>query len=134
MHISCTSPGDGQTSCKVWLASGDRRRCSNKGKTPNPLKFAEVPQTNEPILTVSGPKCAVLWGYLEDICCFKNYAILLWPLCVADTDIIYLFILFIHFALSFLSSFFSFFSSPKISGRRLDVYHTSTHGVILVRI
>jgi len=28
----------------------------------------------------------------------------------------------------------SFFSSPYLSGRRLDVYHTSTHGVALVRI
>jgi len=27
-----------------------------------------------------------------------------------------------------------FFSSPILSGRRLDVYHTSTHGVDLVRI
>ena len=27
-----------------------------------------------------------------------------------------------------------FFSSPNLSGRRLDVYHTSTHGVALVRI
>ena len=25
-------------------------------------------------------------------------------------------------------------SSPNLSGRRLDVYHTSTHGVALVRI
>jgi len=32
-----------------------------------------------------------------------------------------------------LSSSF-FFSSPNLSGRRLDVYHTSTHGVALVRI
>jgi len=29
---------------------------------------------------------------------------------------------------------FFFFSSPNLSGRRLDVYHTSTHGVALVRI
>jgi len=28
----------------------------------------------------------------------------------------------------------SFISSPNLSGRRLDVYHTSTHGVALVRI
>ena len=28
----------------------------------------------------------------------------------------------------------SSFSSPNLSGRRLDVYHTSTHGVALVRI
>jgi len=39
----------------------------------------------------------------------------------------------IFFALWFLSVFF-FFSSPNLSGRRLDVYHTSTHGVALVRI
>ena len=32
----------------------------------------------------------------------------------------------------FLSSFF--FSSPNLSGRRLDVYHTLAHGVALVRI
>jgi len=29
---------------------------------------------------------------------------------------------------------FFFFSSPNLSSRRLDVYHTSTHGVALVRI
>jgi len=28
----------------------------------------------------------------------------------------------------------SFFSSPNLSSRRLDVYHTSTHGVAVVRI
>jgi len=28
----------------------------------------------------------------------------------------------------------SYFSSPNLSRRRLDVYHTSTHGVALVRI
>jgi len=40
------------------------------------------------------------------------------------------------FALWFLSSFFFFFSSPNLSGRRLDVYDrpTSKHGVALVRI
>ena len=39
------------------------------------------------------------------------------------------------FALLFLSSIYLlFFSSPNLSGRRLNVYHTSTHGVALVRI
>jgi len=33
-----------------------------------------------------------------------------------------------------LLSFFLFFSSPNLSGRRLDVYHTLAHGVALVRI
>jgi len=37
------------------------------------------------------------------------------------------------FILFILSSSF-FFSSPNLSGRRLDVCHTSTHGVALVRI
>ena len=33
-----------------------------------------------------------------------------------------------------LSFFLSFFSSPNLSGRRLDIYHTLAHGVALVRI
>jgi len=43
---------------------------------------------------------------------------------VADADII------------FLSCFFPtfFLSSPNFRGRRMDVYHTSTHDVVLVRI
>jgi len=41
----------------------------------------------------------------------------------------YIFILFLSF---FFLSFF--FSTPNLSGRRLDVYHTSAHGVALVRI
>jgi len=39
------------------------------------------------------------------------------------------------FALWFLLlSIFFFLSSPNLSGRRVDVYHTSTHGIALVRI
>ena len=41
----------------------------------------------------------------------------------------YIFVLFL-----LLSSFFLGFFSPNLSDRRLDVYHTSTHGVALVRI
>jgi len=56
MYKQCTSPGDGQTSCKPSLASGKRRRCSNEAETRNPLKFAaRVPQTTEQISAVSGP-------------------------------------------------------------------------------
>jgi len=43
---------------------------------------------------------------------------------VADADI--------YFAAAV--SIFFFFPSPILSGRRLDVYHTSTHDVALVRI
>ena len=38
------------------------------------------------------------------------------------------------FALWFVSSSSSVFSSPNLSRCRLDVYHTSVHGVALVRI
>jgi len=38
------------------------------------------------------------------------------------------------FALWFLSSSSIFFSSPNLSGRRMDVYHTSTHDMVLVQI
>ena len=40
----------------------------------------------------------------------------------------------IYFHAVVCSFFFFFFSSPNLSGRRLDVCHTSTHGVALVRI
>ena len=33
-----------------------------------------------------------------------------------------------------VSSLFLLFSSPNFSGRRLDVYHTSTHGIALLQI
>jgi len=49
----------------------------------------------------------------------------LWPPCVADADIIF----------SSCGFFFLLlFSSPNLSSRRLDVYHTATRGVTLVRI
>jgi len=42
----------------------------------------------------------------------------------------YIFALWFHLSIFFLSSF----SSPNLSRRRLDVCHTSTHSVALVRI
>jgi len=55
---------------------------------------------------------------------------LLWPLYGIGYAIIFSFCGFF-----LLSSFFLLlFSSPNHSGRRLDVYHTSTHGVAPVRI
>ena len=43
-------------------------------------------------------------------------------------------VLSIFYLSSIYLSFFLFFSSPNLSGHRLDVYHTLTHGVALVRI
>jgi len=57
---------------------------------------------------------------------FFHIDVFLWPPCVVDADIIFLPRGF------YLLSFF--YSSPNISGRKLDVYRTSTHDVALVRI
>jgi len=45
----------------------------------------------------------------------------------------YIIVLWFLLLSSFFLSFYLFFS-PNLSGRRLDVYHTSTHGLALVRI
>jgi len=54
------------------LASVERRCCSNEAKTRNPLKFAGVPQTHEPI-AASGRSS----HYCEDIwrryCCLTSF-------------------------------------------------------------
>jgi len=55
----------------------------------------------------------------------KESICLLWSPYVIEQTIIFL---------PVISIFLSFFSSPNLSGRTLDVYHTSTHGVALVRI
>jgi len=74
IYIRCTSPGDGQTSRKVWLASGERRRCSNEANTRNPLKFVGVPQTRQlPVSGVSGrrsPFCRDTW---RRYCCLTSF-------------------------------------------------------------
>jgi len=54
---------------------------------------------------------------------------LLWPPYVIGQAIIFL-----PCGFFFLSSIFRLFSSPNLSRRRLDVDHTSAHGVALVRI
>ena len=51
----------------------------------------------------------------------------LFMVALCNRETIYIFILFL---LSSSSSFF--FSSPNLSSRRLDIYHTSAHGVVLV--
>jgi len=59
--------------------------------------------------------------------CVRIYSsgVLLWPPCIVDADIIFSSCFFLPFLV---------FSLPNLSGRRLVVYHTSTHGVALVRI
>ena len=66
---------------------------------------------------------------VDYVCIINASIVLLWSPYVIGQTIIFLPCDF------FLSIFFLFFlSSPNLSGRRLDVYHTSTHGVALVQI
>ena len=52
---------------KVWLTPTTTCRAVTLPKTRNQLKFGGVPQTNETISAISGPKFTILWGHLEDI-------------------------------------------------------------------
>ena len=70
---------------------------------------------SQPWVGRSSPYCGDMW-----YCC-------LWSPYVIGRP-------YIFSSCSFFPSSSSFFSSPNLSGRRLDVYHTSTHGVALVRI
>ena len=67
---------------------------------------------------------AIIFHYVLFICVIYPYLIMVTLWNRADH---YIFIL-------WFLSFFFFLSSPNLSRRRLDVYHTSTHGVALVRI
>jgi len=64
---SLISQGRGQTLCKVWLASVERRRCSNEAKMRKPLKLAGVPQTNETISAAGRLKFTILWGHVKEV-------------------------------------------------------------------
>jgi len=95
------------------------------------------------------------WRLSEVLCCVVHYTSIQW--CVHTHKQFlqfnclfrFAFCIFCHFVLVLLwspyvigqtiifsSCFFlllsSFFSSPNLSGRRLDVYHTSAHGVVLL--
>jgi len=47
--------------------------CSNAAKTWNPLKFAGVPQSPEPISVVSEPKFTILWAHVEEVFLFNKF-------------------------------------------------------------
>jgi len=57
----------------VWMTPATRMPCSNAAKTRNPLKFAGVPQTSEPISAVSGPKLTILRGHMEEVLLLNEF-------------------------------------------------------------
>ena len=62
---------------------------------------------------------------------FRISILLLWPPYVIGGPFYFCPVVSFFLLLLLLASFFS---SPNLSGHKLDVYHTSTHGVALVRI
>ena len=58
---------------KVWLTPTTRVPCSNAAKMRNPLKFAGVPQTGEPISAASGPKFTILSEHVEEVLLFDQF-------------------------------------------------------------
>ena len=58
---------------KVWPTPSTRcRAVTYAAKTRNPLKFVGVPQTNDPISAISGPKFTILSGHVEEILLLKK--------------------------------------------------------------
>ena len=57
----------------VWLTPTTAVPCSNAAKRRNPLKFAGVPQTTEPISAASGLKFTILWGHVEEILMLNSF-------------------------------------------------------------
>ena len=84
------------------------------------------PDLGQVQMSLTWVQFAVTGGYMAS---GGFLALSLWPSYVIGQAIIFLPC---GFFLLLLSSFF--FSSPDLSGRRLDVYHTSTRRVALVRI
>ena len=73
-------------------------------------------------------------------CCISAVGVFMTVACLKHIHVVFMAALCNRGAIIFLPcsfyllSIFLFFSSPNLSGRRLDVYHTSAHGVALVRI
>ena len=78
-NVMASLPNTGGAPCstpqrrKVWLMPTTRVPCSNATKMRNPLKFAGVPQTPEPIWAVSESKFTILSGHVEEVLLFNKF-------------------------------------------------------------
>jgi len=71
--VLSTSPSNSQTSCKVWLASVERRRCSKEAKTRKPLKLTgclKLPDQSQPLVGRRLPYCEDMW---RRYCCLTIF-------------------------------------------------------------
>ena len=73
MYTWCASPGDGQTSCKVWLISVDRRRLSNEARREtrcNLLGCLKLANRSQPLVGRSSPYYKDVWRIY---CCLTSF-------------------------------------------------------------
>jgi len=103
--------------CEVKTCFAGTRLNKNRSSGPNSAYYWHYSSSDSISLTLQ-----YLFPY-----CYMYCNTFLWLPYVIGQTIIFLPCGF------YLVSFFFFFSSPNLSGRRLDVYHTSTHGVALMR-
>jgi len=66
-NVMAALPNIGGALCSTPQSLADAVPCSNADKMQNPLKFAGVPQTLEPISAASGPKFTILSGHVEEV-------------------------------------------------------------------
>ena len=71
--VSLPNTGGDLCSTPQSLSYATTMPCSNAAKTPNPLKFAGVPQTTEWTSAVSRPKFTILWTHVEDISLLNKF-------------------------------------------------------------
>ena len=72
-YIQCNQPRRRQTSCKVWLTSTERCRCSNEAKIWSPLNLPGCPKpTNQsqPLVGRRSPYCEHMW---RRYCCLTSF-------------------------------------------------------------
>ena len=104
---------------------------------PGHCRHWPVAWPSEIVCAGGGHWTHALWHECSFIWCFRTFyeTVTLIVAAVCNRAGQYIFVLW--FLLSSSSFFFFFllsFSSPNLNRRRLDVYHTYTHGVALVRI
>jgi len=76
LNVMAALPNIGGAVCSTPQSLADvqcQSACSSAAKTRNPLKFAGVSQTPEPISAVSGPKSTILSGHVEEVLVLNNF-------------------------------------------------------------
>jgi len=122
--------------CSLWPPNAPTSLNGGQPNLINNIQQRALPISGWAAITLGiGPHSTYLWSpyvigrpYIFS-CCGLFFFFFMVALCNrADHYIFILFLLLLLLLLLLLS----FFSSPNLSSRRLDVYHTSAHGVVLV--